>query len=118
MVTRTRPPGAGRNELICRSFWPPAPAKTRLHETVPVSDQYAEGDARRGGRGEPAAHAARRTDPAPGRRHLHVAADGPAHAVESEPDRARGDEPRRRARASDAGGATCRALAGVDPLEQ
>ena len=46
------------------------------------------------------------------RGHLHVAAARPAHAAQGRGDRARGDEPRRRDRGADAGGAAGRAVAG------
>ena len=48
---------------------------------------------------EPSADAARRPHPAPRCRHLHLAAARPARGAQGRGHRARGDEPRRRARA-------------------
>ena len=45
-------------------------------------------------------------------RHLHLHADGPARDPQGRGDHPRGDEPRRRGRAADAGGAAGRAVAG------
>ena len=61
---------------------------------------------------------ARRHDQAARRRHLHLHADGPARHPQGRGDRARGDEPRRRGRAADAGGAAGRAVAGNGPLAE
>ena len=57
-------------------------------------------------------------DPAPRSGHLHVDAARPARAAQGRGDRARGDEPRRRDRAADAGGAARRAVAGNRTLGQ
>ncbi len=91
--------------------------RSALHdEALPIPDQHHEGDPRGGGGGESPAHAACRTHPAPGGGPLQLAADGPARVAEGRAHHPRGDEPRRCARAGDAGGTTRGAVAGVGPL--
>ena len=68
------------------------------HAPVRVSDPEPQGSAGRSRDREPPAHAARRPHPAPRRRPLHLAADGPARPAQGRTRDPRGDEPRRRAR--------------------
>ena len=64
------------------------------------------------------ADAARRHDPAGGGRHLRLAAARPARAEQDRADRARGAEPRRRARTADADHPVGRPLARERPLRR
>ena len=108
---------AGDLLLRCRHARP-LHGQRPLDEALPVPDQHHEGDPRGGGGHQSPADAARRPHPPPGGRPLQLAADGPARAAEGRAHRARGDEPRRGARARDAGGAARGAVAGVGPLER
>ena len=96
---------------------PTRPDRTR-DEALRSTRSTPEGNPRRGGGHQPPAHAARRPDPPPGGRAVQLAADGAARAAQGRAHRARGDEPRRGARAGHAGGPAGRAVAGVGPLER
>jgi hypothetical protein len=78
--------------------------------------RHPEGSPLRRRGDQPPADAARRPDPQAGVRPLHLDAAGPARAAQGRAHRARGNEPRRRARSADAGRAAGRAVAGVRPL--
>ena len=114
--------GMTRCQTLAVSRGRPAPASlpaprtassaTPADESLPVLHLHPQGSARRRRGREPPADDARRLHQAPRRRHLQLHADGPARDPQGRGDRPRGDEPRRRRRAADAGGAAGRAVAG------
>ena len=87
------------------------------HVRQPFFCLYAERSACRCRSGQPAVDAARRADSPRGGGHLFVDADGAARAAQGGSHRARGNDPRRRHRAVDAGGAARRAVAGIGALD-
>jgi hypothetical protein len=93
-----------------------APRHRSTHESLPDLHLHAQGSARRRRDRQPPADDARRHDQAPGRRHLQLHAAGPARDPQGRGHHPRGDEPRRRHRTADAGGAAGRAVAGDRPL--
>ena len=108
----------GRSAFTAESPSTRTDSRKAAHATVAFLSSHPQGESEGSGDRLASPDAARRHDPAGSRRHLCLAAARLAGAEEDRADRARGAEPRRRARTADADAATGRPLARERPLRR